>query len=451
MLQSSKLSSRFKKAAKHEIKLPAKFSFAPKKTEPVIDEDVINEQKTEIIHEIPQKQEFDFSKMELDLKKLLIEKVNSIPVWYDYSAEKQKDLIESFVESHLNDYEFIFSDEEKQNLVNSLYSSIVGFGPLDYLIEQDNVSAIFVNGTSNVYIDIAGKILNTEIMLTSKQLDFLINNISNMAKSEIDNSKNVWNTKIDNLLISIIMPSVSISGISITIRKYVDSDEDYLLSNSMLSKDIYNFLISVIKDKKNIVISGDVNTGKSTLLNALLKSSIDEKRVVLAEDFPILSNNSGSIMRVKLDKKSTDFNALVSSIIKIEPEYIVTDLNYSIPEIVDRKGIISTLHASSIEATISKLVNSVAATENLSEKLAKSFVLTNYDYIVQINKLNDGKRCVTSIVELSPARTAALSIKLISKYSQGQYINEFPETLTSNHAEPLISQAGSMSSRFFRN
>lgn len=450
MLQSSKLSSRFKKATKTEIKLPSKFSFSAKKTEAEIVDNVVDE-ADEVSRESVKKQELNISKIELELKKTLLEKINSIPVWYDYSDKKQKELISSFVESHLSDGEFIFSDEEKQNLITSLYSSVIGFGPLDYLIKQENVSAIFLNGTSNVYIDIAGKILNTEIMLTSKQLDFLVNNISNMSRIKIDSSKNVWNIKIDNLLITVIMPSVSISGINITIRKYIDSDVNYLLNNSMLSKEVYDFIIAAIENKKNIVISGDVNTGKSTLLNALLKNSIAEKRSVLAEDFPVLGNNLSSAVRVKLDRTSVDFSALVSGLIKMEPEYIITDLNYSIPEIADRKGVINTLHASSVEGCISKLVNAVVAEQNISEKLAKLYVLTNYDYIVQVNKLKDGQRCVTSVVELSPARTAALSVKCISKYSQGQYINEFPESSVSEHVESLISQAGSMSSRFLRN
>ena len=96
-----------------------------------------------------------------------------------------------------------------------------------------------------------------------------------------------------------------------------------------------------------------------------------------------------------------------------------------------------------------KLVNSFAKDGNLSEKLAKTAVLNNYDYIIQINKLENGKRLVTSIVELTPARTAALSVRTVSKLVNGKYVNDFPQPLTSILADSLIAQSGSMSSRFY--
>ena len=147
--------------------------------------------------------------------------------------------------------------------------------------------------------------------------------------------------------------------------------------------------------------------------------------------------------------KDSDFELLLANILKIEPEYIITDLNTPIAEIMDRKGVISTLRAGSVDGALTKLVNNFAKDGNLSEKLAKTAVLNNYDYIVQINKLENGKRLVTSIVELTPARTTALSVRTVSQLVNGKYVNDFPQPLTSILAASLIAQSGSMSSRFY--
>ena len=106
----------------------------------------------------------------------------------------------------------------------------------------------------------------------------------------------------------------------------------------------------------------------------------------------------------------------LSNILKMSSDYILSDLNFVIPELSDVKGNILTLRASSIDNALSKLISAVISADNISEKYAKTKVLTNIDYIIQLNRMNDGVRRVTSVVELTPARTAALSIKVIAKY-----------------------------------
>lgn len=452
MLENSKLSSRFKKADKKEVKLPYKFSFVRKNVSDEKAEEIVEPQKQEIENAIENEvapQNLDISVVENDLKKDLIEKINSIPVWSEYSQEKQKELIKSFVDNKFSVEKYSFSDDDKQKLIEKLSSAVIGFGPLEYLISQENVSAIFVNGTNSVHIEIGGRILNTEMMLSNQQLEFLINSISGMVCTKIDLSKNVWNVKYNNLLISVITANISNSGTNIIIRKTVEFNIESILDNAFVSREVLDFIINAISEKKNIIFSGDINSGKTTFLDVLINTSILNKRAVLLEKSSQINSKSNYLMKFSIDTKSTDFDEIVENIMKIEPEYIISDLNTSIIEFSERKGCISTLCASSVEAAISKLVNNVVVNENLSEKLAKNKVLTNYDYLVQINKLDNGKRCVTSIVELSPARTAALSVKLVSKLENGQYINDFPQPLTSFRVETLISQSGSMSSRFY--
>ena len=449
MLQNSKLSNRFKSNEKDDlVKVrPKKFVFSKNQINLTSSEN--EDLQGNLIEENSVLEKTLDVNLETELKKLLLEKIDSIPVWFEYTADKQKELIKSFVENNLSSKTVKLAENEKDDLIEKLFTSIMGFGPLDYLIAQENVDTIYVNGINSVHIEINGKILNIEMKLNDKQINFILNNISLMSNVKFDNSKNIWNCNVDNLFITIIMPNISNSGYNITIRKSYNFDIDKLIKNNMLSKEIFDFIILMINSKKNIVISGDINSGKTTFLDVLINSTLDGKRGVLLETFPSISSDFNTLMKFSIDKHSEDYYLLLSNILKMYPDYILADLNYIIPEFLDISGSISTLCASSVESAMSKLISAVISEDNISEKYAKAKVLTNIDYIIQINKMNDGARRVTSIVELTPARTSALSMKVIAKYEDGGYITEIPQPLTSIRAESLLAEAGSMSSRFY--
>lgn len=449
MLQSSKLSNRFKSTENDDIikDKPKKFVFSKNQINPQNLSNDLDNEKTIIEEQIPERVlDIDF---EAELKKALLEKIDSIPVWFEYTADKQKELIKSFVENKLSSEAIKLADNEKDDLIEKLFTSIMGFGPLDYLIVQENVDAIYVNSVNSVHIEINGKILNTEMKLNEKQINFILSNISSMSGVKFDSSKNIWNCKVNNLVITIIMPKICQSGYNITIRKSCDFDVDKLIHNAMASKEIIDFIVLMVNSKKNIVISGDINSGKTTFLDVLLKTTLKDKRAILLENASTISADFNTLMKFSIDKHLDDYYLLLSNILKMSPEYILSDLNFVIPELSDIKGNISTLRASSIDNALSKLISSVISADNISEKYAKAKVLTNIDYVVQINRMSDGVRRITSVVELTPARTAALSVKVIAKYEDGGYVTEIPQPLTSIRAESLLSEAGSMSSRFY--
>lgn len=380
MIEKSKLSSRFKKEKVQPVK------FVLKKTE--------------------EPQEVVMPKIEkVDLKQELLTKIDTVPVWFDYSSDEQKELVKSFVAKKITD-----DNIDKMEISEKLYAEISGFGAIEYLLAQDNVMAVFVNGTNSVHIEIAGKVLNTEMKLSEKELKFLTNNILNKAGEKLD--KSILNFKFDNYFISIIKQEISTGGTNISIRKSISYDSKTLIENGILSTEVFDFLISAINSKKNIVISGDINSGKTALLNAVIDSFIKNRRSVLLEEKPQIDAASENLIKFLIKQKSEDYYEILSEVLKMSPEYIITDFNKSVVEISDRKGIVSTLRASSVEAALTKLSGGFAAAENLPEKAAKLTVLRNYDYIVQISKAENCK--VTAVVELTPAKTAALSIKKVN-------------------------------------
>ena len=160
MLDNSKLSSRFKQNDDRDEKSnnQHKKFVLEKNTE----RNVLN--KTALVeNEAIKKEQQDTDESALtctnrfdedEFKKALLDKVDSIPVWFEYTADRQKSLIKSFVEKKIISENLTLSDEQKETLIDKLFTSIMGFGPLDYLIARENVDAVFVNGTNSVHIEI---------------------------------------------------------------------------------------------------------------------------------------------------------------------------------------------------------------------------------------------------------------------------------------------------------
>ena len=406
MIEKSKLSARFiKKDTEKQIEekiVPSKLKLKKKilAQEPVVEQKTI-EQKADISSEI---------------KKELFEKIYSVPVWFDYTSAEQKDLIKSFLSKRALDC-------DKDELVEKLYSEICGFGALNHLISQENVTAVFVNGTKSVHIEISGRVLNTEIKLSNKELQFILNSI--LYKTQSDSE--ILNLKVNNLYVTVINSAISPDGVNIIIRKNIDYDYQKFIDSGIITKELFGFIVSALRSKKNIVISGDINSGKTVFLDVLLNSSLKYNRTLLLEENSQINFESDLFTRFKINKKSETYLNLLAEVMKMAPEFIITDFNEPVSEISEYSGTITTLRAVSVESAILKLTSEFVKSENLPEKNAKIKVLRNYDYIVQINKNKDGLSRGTAIAELTPARTAAQSVKYVAKLKGDEYITELPQ------------------------
>lgn len=375
------------------------------------------------IEEIPNK------KLEEDFRKALLEKIDTIPVWFEYSQNRQKELIKNFVEGRIISEDIKIEEIDKDILIDNLMNSITNFGAVQELLDKENVQAVIVNGTKSIYIEINGKILNTETCLSEKQLKFLISSISNMSGIEKFNGINQFSIK--DYLISVVGNNICLNGPNITIRKKSVFTPEYLIKSGMLTNEIYEFLISAIDMKKNIVISGGINSGKTSLINAIISKPLKNKRTFILENSPQITFDSNSSVKFKND------DGIISYIAKSSPEYLVCDLNYIEPEFIDMNGVITTIRANSTDSAIQALIG-MCVVGGLPAKFAKNKALKNFDYIVHLEKSEDGISRITSIVELTPAKTMQASIKTIVKYVDGEFITQIPQPYTSMRAKALL-------------
>ena len=327
------------------------------------------EESFEAVEEIP----------DILLKDELLEKVEAIPVWFEYSYEKRKEMITAFVDSKAADI------PDKDELTEKLLKISCGYGVLQNLALNKNVDTIFINGTKSVYAEISGKISNSGIKLSQKEFNFIKNSVMSGT---------------DEFFASFVSPEC------IVLRRRRDFDLNSLVEKGFISNEIFAFLVNELKNGKNIVISAPSYSGKTMLAGAVL-SKLSDKRIVLIENTPKISHDFDGLIKLVTDNdlKSAD------DTLNLSPDYVVCDLNKVL--LFDRKGVLMTLNAVSAEDVLKKFINAYIQ-NGYTEKIAKNEVLNYIDYIVHINK----SECkADTVYEVTPSKTSAAALKIVSDFS----------------------------------
>lgn len=364
------------------------------------------------------------------LKLKLSVKIASIPVWFDYSEEEKQGLIKSFFENWLKESDLKLSEDEKFRLTDSLYSSIYGFGVLDTLLSDVSVTELFISETSNVKIR-----KNSELILSEVKIADTVDLVNRLKKSAgIFSEKPVLKFVLRNLIITIVQPPVGETFIAIRKKTRKHTDFAYLLENHKIDESIYSFLINLINEKKNILISGAVEAGKTSYIEALYSAM---KNSVIIQNTNFIEEKSyicGGLDEEELEN-------LISALSAQTPDYIVFDMNSGYSQDV-ACGVVSSVRADSPMLAITKLASNSAAAQKITEKQAKADIAERFSYIMQIEK----DLFISSISEFSLNKAGSLVMTEILKRSEGEYTYTFAETneklqkSDSNPEQPVIQQ-----------
>ena len=362
------------------------------------------------------------------LKLKLSVKIASIPVWFDYSEEEKQGLIKSFFENWLKESDLKLSEDEKFRLTDSLYSSIYGFGVLDTLLSDVAVTELFISETSNVKIR-----KNSELILSEVKIADTVDLVNRLKKSAgIFSEKPVLKFVLRNLIITIVQPPVGETFIAIRKKTRKHTDFAYLLENHKIDESIYSFLITLINEKKNILISGAVEAGKTSYIEALYSAM---KNSVIIQNTNFIEEKSyicGGLDDEELEN-------LISALSAQTPDYIVFDMNSGYSQDV-ACGVVSSVRADSPMLAVTKLASNSAAAQKITEKQAKADIAERFSYIMQIEK----DLFISSISEFSLNKAGSLVMTEILKRSEGEYTYTFAETneklqqSDSNPEQPVI-------------
>jgi pilus assembly protein CpaF len=310
------------------------------------------------------------------------------------------------------------NEVEETALAADLTDDMVGLGPLEPLLEDDEVTDILVNGPFDVYVERRGKLEKTAARFRDTQhVVNIAQRIASAIGRRIDEASPMVDARLaDGSRVNIVLPPLVLNGGTISIRKFAKQTItlDAMVRQHNLSAEMARFLDIAARSRASILVSGGTGSGKTTLLNAISRYIDAGERIITIEDAVELRLQQPHI--VQMETRTANIEGvgqipqreLVRNALRMRPDRIIVG-EVRGPEAFDmlqamntgHDGSMSTVHANSPRDAIARLENMVLmASANLPLRAIRAQIASAIDIIVQIERMRDGIRRIDRIVEI---------------------------------------------------
>jgi pilus assembly protein CpaF len=307
---------------------------------------------------------------------------------------------------------------EQNDLLCDICNDILGYGPLEPLLERDDIADIMVNGANHVFIEVGGKVEETDIRFRdNEQLLNICQRIVSQVGRRVDESSPICDARLaDGSRVNVIAPPLAIDGPTLTIRKFKKEKLtlDQLVRFGSISPEGAEILKIIGRVRCNILISGGTGSGKTTLLNCLTGYIDAGERIITCEDAAELQLQQPHVVRLETRPPNIEgqgeitMRSLVKNCLRMRPERIIVG-EVRGPEAFDllqamntgHDGSMGTLHANSPREAISRVEAMITmGGHSLPAKTIREMLVSSVDVIVQASRLRDGSRRITHITEV---------------------------------------------------
>ena len=307
---------------------------------------------------------------------------------------------------------------EEAALAADLSDDMVGLGPLETLLEDDDVTDILANGPFDIYVERHGKLEKTAARFRDPQhLVNIAQRIATAIGRRVDEASPMVDARLaDGSRVNIVLPPLVLNGGTISIRKFPKRSLtlDMMVQQENLSLEIARLLQIAARSRLNILISGGTGSGKTTLLNAISQQIDRDERVITVEDAVELRLQQPHIVQMETRPSNIEGigqvaqRELVRNALRMRPDRIIVgevrgaeafDMLQAMN--TGHDGSMSTVHANSPRDALYRVENMVMmANLNLPLKAIRMNVASALDLVVHIERMRDGIRRVQSIVEI---------------------------------------------------
>lgn len=329
------------------------------------------------------------------------------------------------------------SNLERSHLYNLIDNEINGLGPLTELLEDKNVTEIMVNSPKDIYIEIDGNIVKDDSVSFIND-EHIIRTIQRMIEPmgrTIDATNPMVDSRLeDGSRINAVIPPLSTKGPVITIRKFKEtmtSIDDFIRIGS-LTPYMARFLEACVQAKVNILVCGGTGSGKTTLLNILSGFINATERIITIEDAAELRLNQEHV--ISLETRNVNYENtgeitirdLVINALRMRPDRIIVgevrgkeafDMLQAMN--TGHDGSMTTLHANSAHDALNRLETMVLmGSMEIPVSAIREYIFNAIDLVINIERMNDGKRKVTSISEIESIKDGDIKLKEIFAFKQ---------------------------------
>lgn len=326
---------------------------------------------------------------------------------------------------------------ERSHIFNLIDNEINGNGPITELLEDPNITEIMVNGKNEVYVEIDGQISKDDSVsfINDEHIIRTIQKIVQPLGRTIDTANPMVDARLeDGSRLNAVIPPLSLKGPVVTIRKFrrdMESVEDFLRTGAMTPY-MARFLDAAVKAKLNIIICGGTGAGKTTLLNALSSFIEDDERIITIEDAAELRLHQSHV--IGLETRLVNYEGtgevtirdLVINSLRMRPDRIIVgevrgkeafDMLQAMN--TGHDGSLTTMHANSPVDALNRLETLVLmAGMEIPIKAIREYIENAIDIVVNVSRLSDGRRKITSICEVDGFKDDIIELKEIFTFKQ---------------------------------
>jgi len=325
---------------------------------------------------------------------------------------------------------------EKEQLVVDIQNEVLGYGPIEPLLHDPTVSDILVNNYRMVYVERAGKLQKTDIRFRDDlHLRKIIDRIVSGVGRRIDESMPMVDARLpDGSRVNAIIPPLALDGPAVSIRKFSRDPLQLgdLINKKSLTPEIGEILQRIVKARLNVIISGGTGCGKTTILNILSGFIPESERIVTIEDSAELQLRQEHVVRLETRPPNVEGRGeitqreLVKNCLRMRPDRIILGEIRS-GEALDmlqamntgHDGSLTTIHANTPRDALTRVETMVAmAGLNLPTKAMRHYISSAINVIVQMTRLSDGTRKLTSLAEVTGMEGETVTINEVFSFQQ---------------------------------
>jgi pilus assembly protein CpaF len=365
------------------------------------------------------------------------------PILYDkrLSEDELRRRVQDQLQAALAKEKAPLSAADKAQLVQDVSDDILGYGPIDQLLGDADVTEVMVNGPDKVFVERHGKIESTGTTFVDEtHLRRIIDKIVGQVGRRIDDASPMVDARLpDGSRVNAIVHPLAIGGPFLTIRKFATDPfqvED-LINFGTLSRQTAAFLESCVLGRLNIVVSGGTGTGKTTTLNVLSSFIPDDERIVTVEDAKELQLHQDHVLPLEArppnieGKGQVTIRDLVRNALRMRPDRIVVGevrggeaLDMLQAMNTGHDGSITTVHSNSPRDTLSRVETmTLMSGFDLPVRAIREQMSSALELIVHLTRLRDGTRRVTHVTEVQGMEGDVITLQDIFLFDYGMGVD----------------------------
>lgn len=334
-------------------------------------------------------------------------------------AKAAREEVQSAVEEIARFRNLDLTPSELAGIAKECADDMLGFGPLEELLERDDIADIMINGPDTTYIEVGGKIEKASIQFRDNQhLTTICQRIVGAIGRRVDEASPICDARLpDGSRVNVIIPPLAVDGACMTIRKFTKDKLtlDKLVDFGSMTPSCAKLIMAIGRSRVNVLVSGGTGSGKTTMLNCLTRYIEPGERIITCEDACELQLQQPHVVRLETRPPNLEgvgevtMRDLVKNCLRMRPERIIVG-EVRGPEAFDllqamntgHDGSMGTVHANNPREALSRMENMIAMGGlQLPQKAVREQIAGAVQCIIQVQRLRDGSRKTTHVTEIT--------------------------------------------------